>query len=310
MTETEGKIMKKILIATTALVATAGVAAADVTVSGWAYGIVYAGDAFVTGGGSEIQRGGRIQFSASTQTDGGLGLAYYSRMTSYNGDGTVPANLGTSSATGAAVTANPIISGENGLQWNRVSLSYEGMSLDLGNANGAGQSTARYTLGYIGVDDSGVGVGLGLADNRTATTHTDGGDNAVFKYTMGNVLIAASTTLDGTGVNEVGIRYTDNGLTVGYSANNNSEWRGLVTYTMGSVTASVGANSDDTTLGGVSYDMGNGLTVGALMASRAAGDSYGIDVSYDLGGGATLGGQFGETAGGDKGAAVGIFFTF
>jgi hypothetical protein len=32
MTETEGKIMKKILIATTALVATAGVAAADVRI--------------------------------------------------------------------------------------------------------------------------------------------------------------------------------------------------------------------------------------------------------------------------------------
>jgi outer membrane protein OmpU len=288
MTETEGKIMKKILIATTALVATAGVAAADVSVSGWAYGIVIAGDAMTADGGAEIQRGGRLQFAASTQTDGGLGLSYYSRMTSYNGD-----------------------AGQPSLSWHRVSMSYGNMSLDLGNANGAGQSTARYTLGYIGVDDSTVGaVNFRLADNRTASTHSDGGDRAVFKYTMGNVLVAASANLDGSGATEVGVRYSENGLTVGYSANNESEWRAVATYTVGSVTASVGANSDDATMGGISYDMGNGITVAALMADRANGSSYGFDVSYDLGGGATFAAQFGENAAGQTGAAAGIYFSF
>jgi outer membrane protein OmpU len=287
MTETEGKIMKKILIATTALVATAGVAAAEVSVSGWAYGIAYSGDAFVADGGTEIERGGRIQFGASTQTDGGLGLSYYARMTSYNGS-----------------------EGQPSVSWHRVSMSFQNMSLDLGNANGAGQSTARYTMGYIGVDDSGVGAGLGLADNRTATTHSDGGDRLVFKYTMGNVLVAASADLNGDGVTEAGIRYTDNGLTVGYSANSESEWRAAASYELGNVTVGLGANSDDTVQGGVSYNMGGGLTVAALMASRDAGDSFGMDVSYDLGGGATLAAQFGEDAAGNNGVAAGIFFSF
>lgn len=189
-------------------------------------------------------------------------------------------------------------------------MSYQNMSLDLGNANGAGQSTARYTMGYIGVDDSGVGAGLGLADNRTATTHSDGGDRLVFKYTMGNVLVAASADLNGDGVTEAGVKYTDNGLTVGYSANSESEWRAAASYALGNVTVGLGANSDDTVQGGVSYDMGGGLTVAALLASKTAGDSFGLDVSYDLGGGATLAAQFGEDAAGNNGVAAGIFFSF
>jgi outer membrane protein OmpU len=306
MTETEGKIMKKILIATTALVATAGVAAADVSVSGWAWAQARAGDAFVDGGGSELLRGARIQFGASTQTDGGLGLSYYGRLTSYNGGGTEV--ISRDQVDGEDVTAN--VAGENGLQWHRVSMSYGGMSLDLGNANGAAQSTARYLVGYVGVDDSGVGVDLGLADNRMAGVHSDAGDRAVFKYNMGNVLVAASANMDGSGTTEVGIRYTDNGLTVGYAANNDSNWQALVAYNFGDVTVTAGANDADSTMGAIAYDMGNGVTVTAMMADRAAGSSYGFDVSYDLGGGASFAAQFGENAAGETGAAAGIFFSF
>lgn len=279
--------MKKILIATTALVATAGVAAADVSVSGWAYGMVQAGDALVAGGGSEFARGGRLQFGASTETDGGLGLSYYSRMTSYNGG-----------------------AGEEGLQWNRVSMSMNGISVDLGNANGAGQSTARHTTGYIGVDNGSVGAAAGLADNRMTGAHADGGDNIVVKYSAGMITAAVSAELDGTGNTEFGVRYSDNGLTVGYAANNASAWQALVSYSFGDVTVAAGANDADTTTGSISYNVGGGLTVTAIGASRTAGDSYGLDVSYDLGGGATFAAQFVENAAGDKGAAAGVVFNF
>jgi outer membrane protein OmpU len=56
MTETEGKIMKKILIATTALVATAGVAAADVNLSGYArFGMVWNEGAAAVPGTAAVQ---------------------------------------------------------------------------------------------------------------------------------------------------------------------------------------------------------------------------------------------------------------
>ncbi|MGA0922876.1 MAG: porin, partial [Lutimaribacter sp.] len=75
MTETEGKIMKKILIATTALVATAGVAAAEVNFSGYArFGMQYTSiDATDTTSTDVVSRA-RIQADASTTTDAGLGL--------------------------------------------------------------------------------------------------------------------------------------------------------------------------------------------------------------------------------------------
>jgi outer membrane protein OmpU len=287
MTETEGKIMKKILIATTALVATAGVAAADVSISGWAYAIVESGDALVDGGGSEVNHGGRIQFSASTQTDSGLGLSYYSRMT------------------------NTTLAGQAFGEYSRVSMSMNGMTIDVGSANGAGQSLARHTTGYLGVNDSGVGVGLSLADNRMTGALTDGGENVVARYSVGAVSVAAAAAVDGTGPTEFGVRYSDNGMTIGYAANNESGWQAFASYQMGDVTIAAGANDADTATGSVSYNVGGGLTLTAAMRSQAvAGDSWGVDASYDLGGGATLAAQFGEAPDGDKGAAIGVIFNF
>jgi len=287
MTETEGKIMKKILIATTALVATAGVAAAEVSVSGWAYASMVSGDALTDDGGSEFTRGGRLQFGASTETDNGVSLSYYSRMTSYNGS-----------------------AGEAGLQWNRVTMAMDNFTLQLGNANGAARTGGRAAIGYIGVDNGSVGVNFNLGDNSFAGVHTDGGDNAVLTYRMGSVAIAASAQMDGEGETEFGIKYSEGPLTVGFGGNGNNDWMAMASYKVGALTFAGGSNSDEKTIASVAYDMGNGMTFTALTADQAAGGSYGVDVSCSLGGGATLSAQVGENAAGETGAAVGIFFSF
>ena len=63
--KTEGKIMKKILFATTALVATASVAAADVSFSGYAaMGVAKIGNA-----SAEAQHNVDLYISASTEAD-------------------------------------------------------------------------------------------------------------------------------------------------------------------------------------------------------------------------------------------------
>jgi outer membrane protein OmpU len=268
---------------------TAGVAAADVTVGGWAYGILYAGDAMTADGSAELQRGVRIDFSASVETDSGLGLSAYTRMTSANG------------STGAA-----------NIGYNRVQLSYSGMTLQLGSANGAARIGARYTGGFIGVDDSGVGaVNLNLGDNSYGGVHADGnGDNAVLSYKVGDVTLAASTKLAGGGTNEFGARYSANGLTVGIGANDNDQWMALVTYTAGDITVSAGSNSDEKNIGSISYKFGDALTVSAIAADQSIGTSYGLDVTYDLGGGANFSAQAGQAADGDNGVAAGIFFKF
>ena len=73
--------MKNLLIATTALVATAGVAVADVKVSGYArFGALY--NDGVAAGADEINTASRLrlQFDATTETDGGLTLGVRQRF--------------------------------------------------------------------------------------------------------------------------------------------------------------------------------------------------------------------------------------
>ncbi len=71
--QTEGKLMKKVLFATTALVATAGVAAADVTFGGYGrFGIIY-NDIDATGEDStDVTSRFRLQIDATAESDAGV----------------------------------------------------------------------------------------------------------------------------------------------------------------------------------------------------------------------------------------------
>ena len=167
--QTEENLMKKILFATTALVATAGVAAADITVGGNArFGVGYSSGAenglAGTGGypsnGNDRAVNGRsktdiisrfrLQFDATSETDGGVTIGGRVRAEADN-------NIygGQVAAANAAFRSNAEV-----MQWStpRLFATYGGFTLGVGNINGALESVPGLYLetrsGGTGLDGS------------------------------------------------------------------------------------------------------------------------------------------------------------
>jgi len=182
--------MKKILFATTALVATAGMAAADVKISGYGrFGLDYnnsnstdTADAYYNGRSqTNITSRLRLQFDMSTETDSGVGFNARMRMQSENRDGTP--------GTGA---------------WNgaRFGVTYGGLTVNVGNIIGAVENMpGLYTTGI----SAGTGIdGMGFYSLVVQGASWDA-------YTSARV-----------GANGVEALYTFGGFTghVSYSTNN------------------------------------------------------------------------------------------
>jgi len=295
--------MKKILIATTALVATAGVAAAEVSLSGLArFGYVStetAAGATTTGTASRA----RVQFDASTTTDGGIGLNMRQRyQTEENSTNTM-----------------------NGA---RFGMSFGGLSINIGNINGAIDSAPGM---YMGTNSGGVGLEGNLWANMALnnaggawnwTSHDSAGAGstngieAIFSmngmgvhvsntdtstaygvnYSMGNITLAAAREDVTSGAND-GAQMTF--ASAGVSLSN------------ASVTASWGSQSGTTkTVLAATYDMSDAVNLHGHFGSEDAGSSYGLGVNYGLGGGTFIDAGFDSNAAGDKRMSAGLQFFF
>ena len=295
--------MKKILITTTALAATAGVAAAEVSLSGLArFGYVStetaAGD---TTSGTASRA--RVQFDASTTTDGGIGLNVRQRyQTEENSTNTMNAA--------------------------RFGLTYGGLSINMGNINGAVESAPGV---YMGTNSGGVGLEGNLWSNVALnnaggswnwTAYSSGGTGAqngveaIFSmnglkvhvsntdtstayganYSMSNITLAAAREEVTSGANK---GYQITFASAGVSLSN------------ASVTASWGSQDGTTkTVLAATYDMSDALNVHGHFGSEDAGSSYGIGVNYGLGGGAFIDAGYDSNAAGDNRMSAGLQFFF
>ena len=164
--------MKHILMATTALVATAGIASADVSLSGWAEMGMVGGN----GGETEFHQDIDVSFSMSGETDGGLSFSAGVDLDEWPGAG-APNDDG-----GVAIN----ISGGFG-------------SLTMGDTDGA--------LDWALTEGGNVKNGGSLADNETdhagyRGAYLDGNeDGQILRYdnTIGSMGIAASIEMDHDG---------------------------------------------------------------------------------------------------------------
>ncbi len=165
--------MKHILMATTALVTTAGIASADVSLSGWAE----MGMAGGNGGETEFFQDIDVTFKMSGETDGGLS---FSAAVDLDENGAFTTN----DDGGSSIN----ISGGFG-------------SLTLGDTDGA--------LDWALTEGGNVKNGGSLADNETTHAgyrgaYLDGNeDGQILRYdnTMGSLAIAASIEMDEGGTN-------------------------------------------------------------------------------------------------------------
>jgi len=295
--------MKKVLFATTALVASAGIASAEVAVSGSAEMGVIGGD------GIELQffQSVDVRFTMTGETDGGLQFG------------------ATIDLQDLAQNGNPV--DVTGFADFTVFVSGSFGTLTMGDTDGALDWAMTETNIGGSIDDSETAHGGFNGNSRIDGTFggTYDAQIARYNYSFGDFGVAVSAQLDDSGVADpnigIGFKYSGDlggvtlGVGLGYQSYENAA--GSSESAMGvSISAGFGGGftaivnySDlgDIDGGGVSethYGIGFGykmdaLTIGVNYGAYEEGgndqDGYGLAVNYDLGGGATAMFGYGST---------------
>lgn len=277
--------MKNVLLASTALVLTAGIASADMAVTGAAkMGLKY--DGTNTTVISEID----FNIVGSGETDGGLAFGASVDLDA-DSDGTDTDYTGTAdNKTVTGTVADP-----------EVFISYNGLKLSIGDIDNAADQGG---LSDVGFDELNV-------DNQ-AEIRAFGDHDVRVDYAFGDIAVAASvdSASDDWGVG-VSASFDAFTVAVGFADTNNVN-QTLVTlgYSAGAFGAKIFYNENGATDGmGLegTYTTGD-VTVTAVYAESGANEGYGIGVAYDLGG-ATLAGGVAEVNNTTV-ADLGISFAF
>lgn len=275
--------MKNLLIASTALVASAGFASADIALDGSAnFGVKYnSTNATTTTVHHEVDFG----ISGSGTTDGGL---------------TFGASLDVDDDNAALGTVND----------SEVFISGAFGTLTVGSVDPATDGMGISDIGFdgIGVDDDAESL-------RTAGTTND----VHFSTTFGalGVIVAGSTTASDASI-RLSYDFGDFNASIGHAENNGAGANVTAsTIQLGGTFGAVAAKAfytDSTTNGygvDMTYSMGAMTYTFAYGDTDAAGDDadYGIGAAYALGGGATLAGGIGSVDGANV-ADFGINLSF
>lgn len=315
--------MKKILLASTALVLSAGLAHAQaVTITGEGrMGIQYNDAGFGVGTTNWRQENRlTLNFNVSVEADHGLTFGAWTRARTQIGGPLGANNLGTAGIG--------VFSG------SRVWVESNGLRLTFGNIDGAVRTTGTVTgfaggcgVGYEGgincYDTAGLLAGS-HAQVSTATTATAsaGGvaPQARLDYTFGSTSIAISSQRGGS--TELGVRSTFGAITVGlaYSDAMGAAWAGDDVWALSAMydggswgVGALVANGNSTTNWSLqgNVDLAGGNLYG--FVGESFGDSnYGLSYAYGLGGGANIviGAEHSDAGAGNTVGSVGVVFTF
>ena len=293
--------MKKVLFATTALVATASVAAADVTFSGYGrFGVKYTGSTDAVADSSmDVTSRLRLQIDMSAESDGGVTFGARTRL---------------QTSEGSAGT------GMNGVRFFARS---SGVEVGVGNIYGA----LEFMPGMYPIDLGLTGLGYQYtAYQFNGDAYSSGGNGASgsngveVMYSAGDfsVHVSASDTSDRIAAHAA---YKMNGWTVALGVQDSD----LATDTelaasiggsvgMASVTLSYADNgtSGDHMVLAASFDVGTATKVQAYLADADAyaDTSFGIGAHHDLGGGTSLRGGVASLGSGQTIADLGVRFNF
>ena len=280
--------MKKVLLTTTALVMTAGVAAANPTFSG-EMGVAMVDDNGASGNGSDmfVVSHYDLNVALSAGSDNGVTVAAGFDMGSgekidYNDDDKVEVQ---GEAIGNADVAVSYAGWTLKVDQNGIdNLFDDSQSEDLSIAGSVGgasvafaadmqNDTSSYKLGYTMGD---------LALTFTGTNNDDAGGNATgisAKYTMGDLTVSASMSDESNDAEDdtsVGVTYKMDALTVSYKttqpgsdADFGDEWDAKIAYTAGAMSASFALDEADATTVIAEYDLGGGATAFAAMHDKA-----------------------------------------
>ncbi|MGR3622059.1 porin [Pseudophaeobacter sp.] len=333
--------MKKVLFATTALIATAGMAAADVTMSGYGrFGLDYnssndtnlvdsdgdgVGD--IATSSTNITSRLRLQFDMTTETDGGVGFNARYRAQAESRDGIA--------ATGAF----------NGA---RFGVTYGGLAVNVGNIIGAVENApGLYTTGTRSAGTGIDGMGYhslaikggswdayssgGAGSNGIEALYSMGGFTGHVSYSQRNGGTTAGTAAgeDRTGLM---VTYSFSDFYVSAAGQSSSTAANDITFVaaggdFGAFGARLAYGSTDavdsfTLEGNMDIGAASNILVWVNSADAPAsvsaaksdggidGTSFGINYQYDLGGGATFVAGYVDEADDDNQFQAGVYFSF
>jgi outer membrane protein OmpU len=286
--KTEGKIMKKILFATTALVATASVAAADVTMSGMArFGIQKSEGADAT-----VDSRVNIDIKGSGETESGISFGGKIRMRGTDGATTLNGAQVHMSSGGVTVYAGNIpgpIDSMSGTYAKTV-----GFTGGTFNAYVGGGDSLAYTS--TGTGSNGLQVNYAAGPLTVAVAHSPvtEDEQVVVEYAMGALTLAAGAQLGNVDADDVTV------ATASYSL---GDWSMVVAY---------GDNNGTTqTSFGVSGAIAAATSLSAYASDKdgATDSAFGIGLSHDLGG-ASLGVAYESSFTGTSVMEAGVTFNF
>ena len=281
--------MKNLLIATTALVATAGVAAADVSLSGAAnFGVINAGGTADTVMYNNVS----VTAAMSGETDGGL--TFGASLTMRSGDD-VDLDVGDITIAADALSAtslgNIYVSGDFG------KLTFDANGIDNAHNDdfshdvmytgtfGALSVTATANIeGGVTADGEDYSLKLVYAANGlTLTAATDdGGEYDVTAAYVINDMLTASVNFDSNGGTVAGddetivkVAYANEGITAALSIKDGvvgNEWAVALGYAANGMAVNLAVDDGGSEDLSASYDLGGGMSVLAGANEGAAGD--------------------------------------
>ena len=285
--------MKKVLFATTALVASAGIASADISLTG--DGSVAISDSGVAGKQAQLVTDLDFNIVASVTSDTGITFGASADLDSANGTG------------GGALSDE------------EISMSGEFGTFTFGQVDNA--------AGIVGLADAGI-EGIGLDDDLEVIDNVGEAD-IHYSNTFGNITLTLSYQMGQTGDSAasdgdygIAVALSEGGFDIkaAYTSDqdggaNDTASALQLGYTYGAAT--IGALfADNGTRSGsgfsLSYDMGDGLTITAVANQTDVGtgdtdDDTGIGFSYDMGNGVSFAGAIGSV---DDNTAMDLGFGF
>jgi len=304
--------MKKLLIASTALVATAGMAAADVTVTGHAAAGYHSNLTDNSGTGTYVDNGiysnvgvdfamsgatdGGLTFAASLNIDAGTEIDQANYEFDANDGGT--AGLGSVTVGGAFGTLTFDNAGIDNLfdgdySSHDVSLATTVNGIALTIAADADESVNDGTLA-AGTDDSSMSAAYttgAITTTVTASNHSTAGMSSKV-----NVAYVVSDAL------------TVSGSTKSLSAGGNNVAEVKAVGTVNGVSVTVA--SDNATANGWDLDLGYTVSGVALAYGTDESKKWTLTASYDLGGGASFKAGVKNQNGADDSMYAGVSFAF
>jgi len=294
--------MKKVLLTTTALVMTAGYAAADISMSGTMQVALTDDNGAETAAVTDYQltTGFDFNVAVSAETDNGITMSSTFDMgagslVDYDDDDAIEAQAPLVAGDSPTVTLGyagyTIKADANGIDnlWDAdatdqdISLAGSVAGFDFTVASDFDDDSASYKVGYTMGDITITATGTNKEGNYNTSSRTESAAKLAVSYKVSDTLTLDASTND-TGLstvtdndNTVGLTYKMDAITLTYTsidpqeANKDwgDEWDAKIAYSAGALTASFATDEADATTMIAEYDLGGGATFFAASHDKA-----------------------------------------